>query len=99
MSTQPAPTSTTSTSTSPPQNHAAYLDTPNTPLRVGPAPLPVPLPHEILIEVHAVAINPVDAGRQALGFLNPSHPWIFGSDLAGVVVGMGRDVEGFEIGR
>lgn len=81
------------------QNHAAWLDEPNVPLRVGDAEIPTPDPNEVLIKVHAVAINPVEGARQAMGLFNVSHPWIFGSDLAGVVEGVGGDVRGFKIGE
>lgn len=81
------------------QNRAAWLSEPNTALRVGDAELPNPEFNEVLIKVHAVAINPVEAGRQAMGLFNVSYPWIFGCDLAGIVEGVGADVTRFKVGE
>lgn len=89
----------TMSSTSSIQNRAAFLDEPGTPLRVGDAPTPVPDPEEVLIEVHAVAINPVDTARQAAGFNIPSYPWISGSDAAGVAKAVGADVSNVKPGK
>lgn len=85
--------------TSTPQNLAAWLDKPDTPLRVGPAEMPVPTPDEVLIKVHAVAMNPVDVGRQYQGIINPSYPWVFGDDVAGVIESVGSDVTKFKAGK
>lgn len=81
------------------QNRAAWHDKPNTPLRIGDADLPTPDPGEVLIKVHAVAINPVEAGRQAMGLFNVSYPWIFGSDLAGTIERVGEGVTRFKVGE
>ncbi|KAL4811150.1 chaperonin 10-like protein [Aspergillus unguis] len=47
-----------------------------------------PLLHssEILIEVTAVGLNPVDWKAPTFNFGIPALPWVFGRDLAGVVV-------------
>lgn len=56
---------------------------------VGRVPVPVPASNELLIAVHAVALNPVDA-------LYVAHPIsrslgrVVGSDIAGVVVAVGE---------
>lgn len=81
------------------QNQAAWLDEVNTPLRVREAEMPVPTSDEVLIKVHATAINPVDTMRQTMGFQNLSHPWIFGSDLAGTVESVGSNVTKFKAGK
>lgn len=66
-----------------------------------PLDLPVPTPGDLdlLIEVHAAAVNPVDykirrggIGKDAL------KPRVLGYDVSGVVVGMGAGVEGFKVG-
>ena len=45
------------------QNQAAWLPYAKaTPLQVGPAPKPSPLPTEVVIKVAYTAINPVDYG-------------------------------------
>ena len=59
-------------------------------------PVPVPGPRDLLVEVRAVSVNPVDVkvranrpqeGRRVLGF-----------DASGVVVAVGEDAELFEVG-
>jgi NADPH2:quinone reductase len=56
---------------------------------------PDPGPHEVLVEVRAAAVNPVDAKfRQAR---QPDGAKTTGSDLAGVVVDVGDAVEGFAV--
>ncbi|MDH3703677.1 MAG: NADPH:quinone oxidoreductase family protein [Alphaproteobacteria bacterium] len=66
---------------------------------VGEFPDPVPNPDEVLVRVHAVAANFVDllviGGKYQ--FL-PEPPFVPGKGPAGVVVGLGADVTGFEIG-
>ena len=64
-------------------------------------PKPVPEPDEILVQVHAAGLNPVDNKLRA-GELKPilrlQLPATVGSDLAGVVVEVGRDVTRFKPG-
>lgn len=75
-----------------PQHQAAYLDGAKKPLRVGPADTLKPAAGEVLVKVHAVAINPVDWKIQASGFFIKQWPAILGEDLAGEVVDVGADV-------
>ena len=59
-------------------------------------PVPTPGPKDLLVAVHAVSVNPVDtkvrAGDIAL------EPGVLGYDAAGVVVGVGAEVEMFHEG-
>lgn len=43
-------------------------------------------PDEILIEVRAIGLNPIDWKAPAFNFGIPSLPWVFGRDLAGTVI-------------
>ncbi len=56
-----------------------------------------PGPHDLLVEVRAVSVNPVDvkvrASRQTGG-----QPTVIGYDAAGVVAATGSAVTGFEVG-
>ncbi|KAK7035902.1 chaperonin 10-like protein [Favolaschia claudopus] len=73
-------------------NKAAWLRAPKAvPLEVGPAPMPTAEGTEIVIEVRAVAINPVDPAIQFIGILlDPSdYPFILGFDMAGIVLSVG----------
>ncbi|MER5635361.1 NADP-dependent oxidoreductase [Kitasatospora sp. NPDC002227] len=62
-------------------------------------PVPVPGPGELLVEVRAAGVNPVDwkVRRGLLGRELPL-PHVFGSEVAGVVRGLGPGVAGFEAG-
>jgi NADPH2:quinone reductase len=58
-------------------------------------PVPVPGSGEVLVEVHAAAVNPLDVVN-ALGMLGSPLPMIPGGDFAGVVVS-GGDHAGQEV--
>ncbi len=64
-------------------------------------PRPVPKPDEILVQVHAAGLNPVD-NKIRSGKMKPilrfRLPATLGSDLAGVVVEVGRSVTRFKPG-
>ncbi|KAH7267593.1 chaperonin 10-like protein [Fusarium redolens] len=82
-------------------NNAAFLIVEKAPLEVKLAPYPEPKEDEIIIENHAVALNPVDSAQQRLG---PSiFPWlkfpaILGCDVAGRVIALGSGVTKLKIG-
>ncbi|MFF2324539.1 MULTISPECIES: NADP-dependent oxidoreductase [unclassified Streptomyces] len=64
--------------------------------------VPVPGPGELLVAVRAAGVNPVD-WKLRTGYVRPGSepkpfPTVFGSEAAGVVAGVGPDVEGFEVG-
>jgi NADPH2:quinone reductase len=60
---------------------------------------PVPGPMDLLVRVHAIAVNPVDTKiRASLGAGPHDPPRILGWDAAGVVVETGADVTGFRLG-
>jgi NADPH:quinone reductase-like Zn-dependent oxidoreductase len=60
-------------------------------LGVRSEPVPQPGPGEVLVEVHAAAVNPLDVVN-ALGLLGTPLPKIPGGDFAGVVVSDGVHV-------
>src|SRR5262245_21075869 len=64
-------------------------------LAVRSEPVPEPGPGEVLVEVHAAAINPLDLANVA-GLLGTPLPMIPGVDFAGVVVSDG-DLNGQEV--
>jgi NADPH:quinone reductase-like Zn-dependent oxidoreductase len=64
-------------------------------LAVRSEPVPRPGPGEALVEVHAAAVNPIDAVN-ALGYLGTPLPAIPGIDYAGIVVSDG-DYVGQEV--
>jgi len=77
-------------------NQAAYLDAIGSKLRVGKAHMPVPGDDEILIQNHALAVNPVDWKIQDHGLFVTHYPAIIGSDIAGEVIEVGRNVHKFK---
>lgn len=82
-------------------NTAAWIDSPYADLIIREAPMPKPGPGQLLLEVRAVAVNPLDAiiqsnGAVMYGWLQ--YPVILGEDVAGVVVETGAGVNGFAIG-
>ena len=83
-------------------NKAAFLHPkPAKTLQVAEASYTTPSTNEIVVRNAAVAINPVDWGKQAMGKVLLSwikYPCILGSDLAGQVVEVGKDVTRFAPG-
>jgi NADPH:quinone reductase-like Zn-dependent oxidoreductase len=60
---------------------------------------PAPKPDEVLIHVHAAAINPLDSMiRAGSEMIHPSFPLILGVDVAGVIEGVGDEVKEFQVG-
>ena len=82
-------------------NNAAWLLAMRAPLQVQAAPYTPPRDNELVVKNRAVAINPVDWLKQSLGNLMFSWikaPFVLGSDLAGEVVEVGKDVTRFKVG-
>src|SRR5690349_10957393 len=83
------------------KNTAAWIDSPYADLTIREAPMPAPGPDQLLIEVRALAVNPLDAiiqsnGTVMYGWLQ--YPVILGEDVAGIVVETGANVDGFAPG-
>lgn len=70
-------------------------------LRLEEVPDPVPAVGEVLVEIHATALNQLD-GKIRDGAFKPilpyKLPFVLGHDLAGVVVSVGAGVRGFKLG-
>ncbi|MBX3273367.1 MAG: NADP-dependent oxidoreductase [Sandaracinaceae bacterium] len=70
-------------------------------LRVEEVPRPAPGPRDVLVEVHAASVNPVDykirSGAQR-ALIHYRLPWILGLDFSGVVVEVGAAVARFRVG-
>ena len=70
-------------------------------LHLADVPSPTPNPNEVLVEVKAFSINPLDwkirAGYMAAVFGN-QFPMLIGSDLAGIVRAVGKDVSNYQPG-
>ncbi|RKU46322.1 hypothetical protein DL546_008209 [Coniochaeta pulveracea] len=84
-----------------PSNTAAWLTEVQKPLEVKEAPYPEPKETEIVIENHAVALNPCDFAFEMFGpalFPDLVIPAIVGEDVAGEVVAVGSSVTRFKAG-
>ncbi|MEU3902434.1 NADP-dependent oxidoreductase [Streptomyces goshikiensis] len=69
-------------------------------VRVTDVPLPAVGPRDVLIEVRAAGVNPVDH-LIVKGFLStgePSRPLVIGNELAGVVIQVGAEASRFAVG-
>lgn len=60
-------------------------------------PVPAPGPHDLLVGVRAVSVNPVDV-KVRQGFTPGAEPKVLGFDAAGVVVATGSEVTAFGVG-
>lgn len=67
-------------------------------LQVDEITRPTPEVDEVLIEVHAASINPIDTYVRAGAVSTGGLPRVIGSDVAGVVTETGTAVEAFEPG-
>ncbi|KAJ5573993.1 chaperonin 10-like protein [Penicillium hispanicum] len=79
-------------STPPEKHQAAIVPQKGGPFAVVERKTPTPGPKELLVEVRAVAVNPVDHYQRDYGIFIQQYPAIVGSDIAGVVVKTGSDV-------
>ena len=82
-------------------NVAAWLNTKQTPLTVGPAPYTAPKADEIVVRNRAVAVNPMDWIKQVAGdflFNWITYGFVLGSDSACEVVEVGSGVTRFKVG-
>lgn len=60
---------------------------------------PVPGPGEVLVQVAAASVNPVDAKiRRNGGLAAPERPAILGCDMAGEILALGTGVDAFSVG-
>src|ERR1700761_7594615 len=82
-----------------PTNKAAWLTAKQArPFEVKDSPMPEPKENQVVIRVHATAINPVDWAIQATGMLVEEYPAILGIDAAGEVSAVGSKVTHVKVG-
>lgn len=67
-------------------------------LTLAEVDMPAPGRGEVLVRIHAAALNPVDSKIRNGLPVGPALPAILGADLAGVVEAVGEDVRGFAVG-
>ena len=70
-------------------------------LQSATLPEPIPGPRDLLVRVSAASINPLDKLIRDGDFkrlIKRKPPFVLGHDMAGVVIGVGTEVEGFKVG-
>ncbi|KAL8949034.1 MAG: hypothetical protein Q9222_004830 [Ikaeria aurantiellina] len=75
-----------------PTHLAAILSSKGSIPTITTRPTPTPGPHEVLIEVHSIALNPIDHYMRDFGMAIASYPATFGSDIGGTIVATGPAV-------
>jgi NADPH:quinone reductase len=81
---------------------AAYITQTGPPenITVGELPTPSPPGNQVLVRVHAAALNPVDTYIRAGSIPMPTpFPFVVGCDLAGVVEKVGPEARRFKFGQ
>ncbi len=71
---------------------ALYIPEKGAPFKIGEAPVYEPGPKEVLVKIHATALNPVDWKIHEYGVFVKEYPTILGTDAAGVVERVGAEV-------
>ncbi|MCE0538942.1 zinc-binding alcohol dehydrogenase family protein [Kineosporia rhizophila] len=84
------------------ENTALWLPARGKKFEVGPAPVPEPGDEEVVVRVRAVAVNFLDTlPGYAYRFVLPwvRFPMVIGTDVAGEVVAVGRNVSRLSVGE
>lgn len=84
-----------------PSNMAAWLKKGSPNLKVGSAPYTTPAKSQLVVETHAIALNPIDYSIPIIaGIAFPwiKYPFVMGTDIAGTVVEVGEGVTRFHVG-
>ncbi|TPX32081.1 hypothetical protein SmJEL517_g04734 [Synchytrium microbalum] len=68
---------------------AAVLPSRGADMVIMERPTPTPGANEVLIEVSAVALNPIDMMQRKSGFPSINYPAVLGSDVSGTVIAVG----------
>ena len=85
--------------TSPPETQKALVLTAKAAdYVIRSVPVPRPSPGQVLVKIHATALNPLDWKMQKHGLFIKQYPIILGSDLAGTVEELGVGVENLSLG-
>ena len=80
---------------------AAYIEQTGPPenITIGDLPRPEPGPGQVLVKVHAVALNPIDLYiRSGMVAFPMAFPYVIGCDLAGTVEKIGPGTKKFKVG-
>jgi len=81
---------------------AAYIEKTGAPdvIQFGDIPTPQIEPHEVLVQVAAVSVNPIDTYiRNGANYWPLPQPFIIGCDLAGTIIEVGQAVTQWKVGQ
>ena len=81
----------------------AFVVTHYGPDGLAPADVPTPTvgPHDVLVDIRAASINPLDKmvrNGEFKQLIKYRRPFVLGHDLSGVITKVGADVRGFKVG-
>ena len=82
----------------PAQQKALFLVAPHGEYEVRSRDVTEPGPGEVLVEVHATALNPVDWKIREWNLFNLEYPLVLGHDAAGIVRKVGEGVTNVSVG-
>ena len=82
----------------PTEQNALVLASKGGALAVQPTPVPAPGAGEVLVQLAAAALNPIDVAVRLFGVFVEKYPAVIGCDGAGTVVALGAGVEGVHVG-
>ena len=77
---------------------ALFLESKQGRFVVGERDVPRPSKGQLLVKIHAAALNPIDYKIQQTGVFVEKFPVVLGVDMAGVVEGVGEGVQDFVTG-
>ena len=72
------------------EQKALFLEAAQGEFRVRQTSIPKPGPGELLVKIHATALNPVDWKIRAYNFFITEYPAVLGTDSAGTVEAVGE---------
>lgn len=73
----------------------------NSPLQLADIPTPAVGDYDVLAEIHAASINPIDfkvRDGKVRTLLKYDMPLVLGNDFSGIVIQVGKNVKKFKIG-
>ncbi|KAL8734005.1 MAG: hypothetical protein Q9166_001766 [cf. Caloplaca sp. 2 TL-2023] len=74
------------------EHRAAILESKGSPLTILDRLTPTPGSNDVLVEVHSIALNPIDYYMRDFGFVIDSYPAVIGSDIGGTIIATGSSV-------